>query len=91
MLLAKGYGYVDVERHMPAGPHTVYRIGSITKQFTAAAIMDLAERGRLSIDDAVTTYLPDYPTNGYRLTLRHLLNHTSGDSELYGVTRLRHN
>lgn len=78
VLLAKGYGLADVEGRARARAKTVYRIGSVTKQFTAAAVMDLAERGRLGVDDEVTRFLPDYPTNGYRLTIRHLLTHTSG-------------
>ena len=78
VLLAKGYGYADVEGRVRAAPSTVYRIGSVTKQFTAAAIMDLAERGHLGVDDEVTKFLPDYPTQRHRLTVRHLLNHTSG-------------
>jgi CubicO group peptidase (beta-lactamase class C family) len=55
-----------------------FEIGSVTKQFTAASILLLAERGRLSVDDEVTKYLPDYPTHGQRITIRHLLTHTSG-------------
>jgi D-alanyl-D-alanine carboxypeptidase len=78
VLLAKGYGLADVAGRVRARANTVYRIGSVTKQFTAAAVMDLAERGRLGVDDEVTRFLPDYPTNGYHLTIRHLLTHTSG-------------
>jgi CubicO group peptidase (beta-lactamase class C family) len=77
-LVMKGYGDASVELHRPASASTVYRIGSITKQFTAAAIMRLAERGKLSIDDPITKYLPDVPTHGQTITIRRLLNHTSG-------------
>lgn len=80
---AHGYGYANVEDAVPAMPSTVYRIGSITKTFTAAAIMDLVEHGRLSIDDEVTKFIPAYPTNGYRLTVRNLLNQTSGIPDYY--------
>lgn len=77
-ILAKGYGQSDVENQVPAKANTVYRIASVTKQFTAAATMDLVDRGRLGLDDEVTKFLPDYPTEGNRLTVRHLLNQTSG-------------
>jgi D-alanyl-D-alanine carboxypeptidase len=78
VLLAKGYGFADLENQVPATEHTVYRIGSITKQFTAAAIMQLAERSKLSLDDDIRRYLPSYDTHGYGITIRQLLNHTSG-------------
>ena len=63
---------------MPATPETVYRIGSITKQFTSAAIMRLMEQGKLSLDDTLQKFFPNYPAQGNRVTVRHLLNHTSG-------------
>jgi D-alanyl-D-alanine carboxypeptidase len=78
ILLAKGYGLADVELSVPASEKTVYRIGSITKQFTAAAILLLAEDDDLALDDPITDLLPDYPTEGAAITVRHLLNHTSG-------------
>ena len=77
-LVMKGYGDASVQAHRAATGSTVYRIGSITKQFTAAAIMRLAERGKLSIDDPMSKYLTDVPTHGQTITIRRLLNHTSG-------------
>ena len=77
-LVMKGYGQASIEAHRAATASTVYRIGSITKQFTSAAIMRLAERGKLSIDDPMSKYLPDVPTHGRSITIRRLLNHTSG-------------
>jgi CubicO group peptidase (beta-lactamase class C family) len=77
-VLAKGYGFADLENDVPATSATVYRIGSITKQFTSAAIMRLMEQGKLSLDDTLRKFLPDFPTQGNRVTVRHLLNHTSG-------------
>jgi CubicO group peptidase (beta-lactamase class C family) len=77
-ILAKGYGFADLENDVPATPETVYRIGSITKQFTSAAIMRLVEQGKLSLDDTLQKLLPNFPTQGNRVTVRHLLNHTSG-------------
>jgi CubicO group peptidase (beta-lactamase class C family) len=76
--LAKGYGFADLENDIPATAETVYRIGSITKQFTSSAIMRLAEQGKLSLDDTLQKFLPTYDTKGNRVTVRHLLNHTSG-------------
>jgi len=75
--LVQGYGFADLENGIRVDDRTVFRIGSVTKQFTAAAILLLAQQGRLTIDDPVTKYLPDVP-GGEAVTLRHLLNHTSG-------------
>ncbi len=77
-VLAKGYGFADLENDVPATPQTVYRIGSVTKQFTAAAIMRLKEQGKLSLDDTLQKFFPNYPAQGKRVTVRNLLNHTSG-------------
>src|SRR5688500_13401031 len=77
-ILAKGYGSADLEHDVPATDSTVYRIGSITKQFTSAAIMRLMEQGKLSLDDTLQKFFPNFPTQGNRVTVRHLLNHTSG-------------
>ena len=86
VVLAKGYGLADVENEVPATENTVYRIGSVTKQFTAAAIMLLVEEGKLSLDAELTEFFPDYPTGGRRITLEQLLNHTSG---IKGYTEMR--
>lgn len=75
---SKASGIVDLEFSIPADEQSLFRIGSVTKQFTAAAILKLAERGKLSVDDPLTKFLPDYPTHGRELTLRHLLTHTGG-------------
>jgi D-alanyl-D-alanine carboxypeptidase len=77
-LLAGGFGLAHVETGDSVRAETVFRSGSVTKQFTAAAIMRLAEQGRLSLEDDITRWLPDFPTQGHRVTVRHLLNHTSG-------------
>ena len=61
----------------PAGAATVYRVGSMTKQFTAAAVLQLVEQRRLALDDALGCFLPPYPRSG-RITVRQLLDHTSG-------------
>src|ERR1700677_795812 len=74
----KAYGMANIEWEVPLTPDAVFRIASLTKQFTAVAIMMLAERGQLSIDAPIETYLPDWPGRGRTVTIRHLLNHTSG-------------
>ncbi len=73
-----GFGLADVEWGARISPDTVFRIGSITKQFTAAAIMLLVEEGKLGLDDTIHSVLSDYPAWARRATIRHLLNHTSG-------------
>ena len=77
-IVMKGYGLADVENDVPATAETVYRIGSITKQFTSAAMMQLVEQGKVSLDDEITKYFPNFPTHGQRILVRHLMNHTSG-------------
>ena len=77
-IVMKGYGMANLENDIPATAQTVYRIGSVTKQFTSVAIMRLVERGKLSLDDEVTKYVPNAPTHGRRILVRHLMNHTSG-------------
>jgi D-alanyl-D-alanine carboxypeptidase len=78
VILRKGYGKANMELGVPIEPDMVFRIGSITKQFTAVAILMLAEQGKLSLEDDITKFLPDYPTNGQKITVEHLLTHTSG-------------
>jgi CubicO group peptidase (beta-lactamase class C family) len=78
LVLARGYGFADLGAKRPAAADTIYRVGSITKSFTAAVIVKLAAQGKLAIDDPITRYLPGYDTHGATITIRHLLNHTSG-------------
>jgi CubicO group peptidase (beta-lactamase class C family) len=77
-VLRKGYGLAEVELSVPIRPDMVFRVGSVTKQFTAACILRLVEEGRLALSDDLTKYLPDYPTGGRRVTIEQLLTHTSG-------------
>jgi CubicO group peptidase (beta-lactamase class C family) len=77
VLFEKGYGLADVEKHAAATPETEFRIGSITKQFTAAAILKLQEDGKLSVNDKLSKFIPDYP-RGDEVRIHHLLTHTSG-------------
>ncbi len=81
---AKGYGSADLENNVPAAAETVYRIGSITKQFTAAAIMQLVERGDVVLENDIAEYV-DFPTGDNRVTVHQLLNHTSGIKSYTGL------
>ena len=72
------YGLADLETDTPATPETNYRLASITKQFTAASILLLAEDGRLTLDDRGHKWLPSLPKAAETVTIRHLLTHTSG-------------
>ena len=78
VVYANGFGAATVAPRRPATERTVYRIGSLTAQFTAAATLRLADEGRLSLDDPITRHLPSYPAHGRRVLVRHLLAHTSG-------------
>jgi CubicO group peptidase (beta-lactamase class C family) len=84
-LLLKSYGKADVEWNVPLPVDAVFEIGSITKQFTAAALLQLRDDGKLSLDDDLTKWLPDFDPRGNRLTLRRLLDHTSG---IKGLTEM---
>src|SRR5580765_6790128 len=77
-LLDKGYGFANLEWQVPNTPTTKFRLGSITKQFTAASILLLEERGKLKIEDSVKKYMPDAPAAWDKVTIFHLLTHTSG-------------
>jgi CubicO group peptidase (beta-lactamase class C family) len=77
-LVARGYGYADLERREPVTARTNFRLASVTKQFTAAAILLLAEDGQLALDDRVRRWLPSLPAETDAITIRHLLTHTSG-------------
>lgn len=77
VIYAKGYGYRDLTRRLPATPQTIYNIASNSKQFTAACILLLQQDGKLNIEDKLSKYLPSFP-NGDRITIHQVLNHTSG-------------
>lgn len=78
ILLSKGYGSANLEWNIPNSPSTKFRLGSITKQFTAASILLLEERGKLKVDDPVKKYMPDAPAAWDKITIYHVLTHTSG-------------
>jgi D-alanyl-D-alanine carboxypeptidase len=77
-LLRKGYGLANLELGVPIRPEMVFRLGSMTKQFTAVGILMLVHEGKLALDDEITRFLPDYPTHGQKITVENLLTHTSG-------------
>lgn len=78
LVYGKGFGFADLENQVPATPETLFRIGSITKSFTAAAILQLVEQERLRLSNTLGEVLPEYPEPGRAITIRQLLNHTSG-------------
>ncbi len=94
-LVAKGgkviyrgaFGMADIENNIAMRPEHVFEIGSITKQFTATAILMLMEQGKLKLDDPVTKFIPDYPMHGHTITIHHLLTHTSGIKSYTGMEK----
>jgi CubicO group peptidase (beta-lactamase class C family) len=87
VIFQKGFGYADMEWSIPNAPDTKFRIGSVTKQFTAVMILKLVEAGVISLDGKITDYLPDYPAEtGDQVTIHHLLTHTSGIPSYTGLS-----
>jgi CubicO group peptidase (beta-lactamase class C family) len=78
IIFARGYGWANLEYDVPITPQTVFEAGSVSKQFTAAAILILAAEGKLGLEDDIRKHLPEVPDFGRPITLRHLLTHTSG-------------
>jgi CubicO group peptidase (beta-lactamase class C family) len=87
-LLSRAYGSANLEHDIPNTPETVFEAGSVSKQFTAAAVVLLARQGKLSLDDDVRKHVPEVPDYGTPITLRHLLNHTSGLRDWGSVMQL---
>ena len=78
VVFEKAFGIAELEHNVPNTPQTIFESGSVAKQFTAAALVLLQQDGKLSLDDPVRKYIPELPDYGSPLTIRHLLNHTSG-------------
>ena len=74
-IISEGYGSANFEHNVHNKPNTKFRIASITKQFTAAAILQMYDKNLLKLEDAIDTYIPDYP-NGSQITIHHLLTHS---------------
>ena len=89
IVFARGYGLADVEHSIGVTPSTSFRLASVTKQFTAAAILTLVEAGKLRLDDTVGDVLDDMPVYARDVRVRHLLAHTSGIPRLRSVARQR--
>ena len=85
----KAFGKSNLELDTDMIPENVFEIGSITKQFTAVGILMLLEEGKLSLDDEITKFIPDYPTQGTKITVHHLLTHTSGIKSYTSIPALR--
>ncbi|MFQ5817027.1 MAG: serine hydrolase domain-containing protein [Terriglobia bacterium] len=88
LVYARGYGMANLEHNIPITAHSVFRIGSTSKQFSAISILLLAEQGKLALQDDIRTYLPELPHYGTPITLRHLLHHTSGLRDYLTLTSL---
>jgi CubicO group peptidase (beta-lactamase class C family) len=85
VVLARGYGMANLEHSVAVTPETVFHIASISKNILAAVVLQLVDEGKLRLDDDVTKYVPEAPTLGHHVTVRQLLNHTSG---IYSFTSL---
>jgi CubicO group peptidase (beta-lactamase class C family) len=88
VLKVAGYGYANLELHTPATGESVYEIGSITKQFTAEAVMMLVEESKIGLDDRLSKYLPQTPPAWSQITIRHILTHTAGLKDWDGTGAL---
>lgn len=89
VIVAKGYGFANLEHQVPAGPDTLFQSGSIGKMFTATAVMLQVEAGKLALTDPILKFFPGAPTTWKSITVRHLLNHTSGLPDLEGTLDYR--
>jgi D-alanyl-D-alanine carboxypeptidase len=89
-IIVNGYGMANLESNSPATAHTVYRIRSISKTFTAVAVLQLVEQGKVSLDDDLSKFVSDFPTHGQSIKVRQLLSHTSG-VKTYGGPSWRKN
>lgn len=89
VVFAKGYGYANLENRVPITADSVFDIGSVSKQFTAMSVVLLAQEGKLKLDDDVRKYLPELRDYGTTITIRHLLNHTSGIRDFITLLALK--
>jgi len=88
VIYKKAFGLANLESGVKMQPDNVFEIGSVTKQFTAISILMLVEQGKVRLDDEITKYIPDYPTQGKKITVHHLLNHTSGIKSYTSLKKL---
>lgn len=85
IIYKKAFGMANLELNAPMQIDNVFWIASMGKQFTATAILQLVERGKLKLNDEITKFIPDYPTQGNKITIEHLLTHTSGIHNFSGI------
>jgi CubicO group peptidase (beta-lactamase class C family) len=78
VVYSKAFGMANIELNIPMKPGNIFRIASITKQFTAVAILQLMEQGKINLQDNISRFIPDYPAQGNKISIEHLLTHTSG-------------
>ena len=78
VLYQNGYGYANLDHHIPITPQTLFDVASVAKQFTGLSVAMLVQQGKLSLDDDIRKYVPDVPDFGKPITIRNLLHHTSG-------------
>ena len=87
-LYEKAFGLANMELDVEMTTKNVFEIGSMTKQFTAISILMLVESGKIHLEDEITKFIPDYPTHGNKITIHHLLTHTSGIKNFTSMKRL---
>jgi CubicO group peptidase (beta-lactamase class C family) len=88
LIFAKGYGMANLEYDIANTPNTLYHMASVSKQFTAYCILLLAKQGKLNLDDDIRNYLPSFPDLKEKITIRHLLNHTSGIRDQWALLNI---
>src|SRR5664279_659400 len=88
LIFSKAWGMADLERNVSLTTHSIIEAGSVSKQFTAAAIVLLEQQGKLSLDDDVRKYIPEIPDYGHPIKLRYMLHHTSGFRDWGSVASL---
>lgn len=89
IIYKKAFGLSNLELSVSMKPENVFEIGSMTKQFTAISILMLMEKEKLNLGDELTKFIPDYPTNGHKITIHHLLTHTSGIKNFTSMKEIR--
>jgi CubicO group peptidase (beta-lactamase class C family) len=88
LILERSYGLADIANDVPLGPETRFDIGSMSKQFTAAAVLILADQGKIGLDDDIHKYVPELPSYGVKVSIRQMLHHTSGIMDDYELLKL---
>ncbi len=89
LIFSKGYGLANIEHSVPNTPATVFRIASTSKQFTAATIILLVQQQKLSLNDSLYSFFPEFPDYAKEITIRDLLHHTSGVRDLFNLKELK--